>query len=1805
MKFYIMGNTTLVIECAEELLSKGYTLLGIFSKDPLVLRWGKANHRLIEIDDIDMLYQKMTVTACDYLFCILNTCAIDSRFTQFLVKYIIHFYPFFPKQHLNFSTTQSILSNRSGHSISWCVSSANVSEGEILVTKEFLLSSSETTESLNHKCIEMGSKTFPTLLDKLQGKVHFQKNEIHPYDEEVNRAPNCGFIDWNNDAHKIENQFRALSFGELSGFSDYNSLSRLKITINNDIYFFDDFVICNSKSEKNPGTIIKISNNKIIVATNTYDVIFSKLTNLLGDVVPIASLVDTFNLKVDTLLPSKIEKFTTQNYFEKLFGQISFVSSRKHGKNRIQNLFEDQVRNHPKKIAVIYQDEEIDYQTLNKNAELLAQHLLKTYVKKPGIIALCMDKSIQSITAILAILKIGYTYVPIDPKQPMLRIKSILKQLSISLIICDQPSSDKFISLNLPLLKILKKENKLLFEEITTCCNDSHYSSSPMDLNVISENTAYIIFTSGSTGTPKGVPISHGNVIDMLASLENEFNLNHDKVLSGSHSFSFDYSIWEIFGSLLYGGTLVLVSPETARNPELFLKLIVERKISILSLTPSAFSMINNYIKSLSLLPELGVEYLMLAGESINYSVLRSWFQKYDQNNLKIYNLYGTTECTVFSTLKKITLAETRYETRSLIGQPISGISFYILDELMLPTKISNIGEIYIGGKGLTKGYINEFHLNKEKFVINPFSKNSVEPNFLFRTGDMARVLENNEIEYLGRRDNQIKLNGYRIDLKEVEDAILTMPGICDRVVLFDPHKRRIATYLVPEYSEYVYQKIKSSPNYEENHYHAVYENLYEKNMQQYQNDFNIVGWNSSYTLKPLPEKDMFEWVENTIQRIKHFKPKRVLEIGCGTGLLLHRIVSDCEEYCGVDYSEVVINYLSEIIATKNYPHVELITASADEFNKLPSKKYDCIILNSVLVHFADLSYLTNILKYYFDHMLSDEGIIFLGDIRNFENIEEFHASVIAHQNPKVLLPELNNLTYQRIIHDKDLVISPNYFKALNNLIPSVKHVECYMKQGINFNELNLFRYDVVLYKKKPLAPSESIYCHSSEISNFQDIKKQLFSNQGIHVLQNINNKLFSSLNRLHSWMLSDSNLNWDEYNKNGNDLSLNAFYSKELKDLAIECNYRVEFFLGDSNSASNFSAVFISNTIPYDSRRPFDILQFASSNNVSPFELSNEPMKVISSYIENNMVSHLKNRIPSYMIPKQNILLKKIPMTVNGKIDRESLLKYYTKIGLRKSDITSPRNEIEEKLLNIWSQVLNIDPFEISINDDFFELGGDSLTLVKLVIAAEKANFPLKLQQFKEYPTITKQAEFFKMLKNIPSSSDQFSFNHLPLLPYQTSYSVSQGQQLITYLLKPTIRLNRQQVEKTCQLLLERHETLRVQFEYVATAATQNIIAYKKAPILHYVDLGMINDATNSPLELMQTHFEKWILSMDMTSEQCKCQFALFEWNDEQCFFFTIDHMITDLLSLCVFWEDFNALYLGLDLPPIKATYSQLVARYSDIAKQWYSHEEKDYWSHQLSKVKILKPILDMSHSTPDKLIATQSIVIEDLERVIQCISSYQPHGRFTLHDLLLAAYIRSLAVVNDSDDISILLTTHSRLLLEEFTHIMAPLSTIYPLNVPFCKSENLLDTILNLTDILTSIPNHGVGFISALTKIMTEQKPGKNMPYFAMPNVSFNYLGSYEIQNTFWDPFDYRFFRKSYFKFENRLHDYNPFLISAPRLNLICHIIKNNKSMELRFIYSSHFSEKFISELSLMIQKEICNFTNHQGMKSERFVL
>ncbi|MFT3764380.1 MAG: amino acid adenylation domain-containing protein [Minicystis sp.] len=451
--------------------------------------------------------------------------------------------------------------------------------------------------------------------------------------------------------------------------------------------------------------------------------------------------------------------------------------------------FEKQVDATPDAPAVTFEGKSFSYRELDERANRVAHALVKRGVGPEVLVGLCMERSGELLVALLGILKAGGAYLPLDPDYPKDRLAFMVEDSKVPVIITQASVAGVLPASSAALLRIDGDAAEIAAEP-----------ASRLPRTAKPESLAYVIYTSGSTGKPKGAMVTHHNVVRLFDATNHWYGFGPSDVWTMFHSYAFDFSVWEIWGALLYGGRVVVVPYWVSRAPDTFYDLLISEGVTVLNQTPSAFRQLVHAEESVDVAKRAAIKlrYVIFGGEALDLADLAPWWDRHDDKAPQLVNMYGITETTVHVTYRPVGRADLERAWSSVIGRPIPDLQVYILDAHRQPVPTGVAGEMYVGGAGVSRGYLARPELTAERFLDDPFKPGPGKK--LYKTGDLARHLANGDVEYLGRIDHQVKIRGFRIELGEIETVLDQHPSVREAVVLARqdaPGEKRLVAYLV------------------------------------------------------------------------------------------------------------------------------------------------------------------------------------------------------------------------------------------------------------------------------------------------------------------------------------------------------------------------------------------------------------------------------------------------------------------------------------------------------------------------------------------------------------------------------------------------------------------------------------------------------------------------------------------------------------------------------------------------------------------------------------------------------------------------------------------------------------------------------------------------------------------------------------------------------------------------------------------------------------------------------------------------
>ncbi|MGY3677881.1 amino acid adenylation domain-containing protein [Streptomyces sp. TE33382] len=914
----------------------------------------------------------------------------------------------------------------------------------------------------------------------------------------------------------------------------------------------------------------------------------------------------------------------------------------------------------------------LSYAELDTRANQLAHVLRGRGVGAEDVVALALPRSADLIVAMLAVGKAGGAFLPVDVHHPAERIAFMCADsvpralLSTEAVLPGLPDTPGTAQLSLP---------ELLAEAATAPVTAPEPVDHPLSL-------AYVIYTSGSTGRPKGVAVPHRGVTPFGADLVDRMAAGPDCVVSQLASPSFDAMMIEVLLAFVPGGTLVVSPPDTLVGEDLA-TFLADHRITHAFVPPSVLATVPG-----TALPTLRA--LMVGGEACGARLVDIW-----SRGRRMVNGYGPTETTMAITLSAPLVPG---PDAPPIGSRAGDSRLYVLDGELRPTPPGEIGELYSGGGGVTRGYVARAGLTAQRYVADPFGAPGTR---MYRTGDLVRQLPDGQLAYCGRVDDQIKIRGLRIEPGEIETVLSGHPAVEQARVLVHEDQlgeKRLAAYLVAA------QARDNDDGNAERHvdeWQQIYDSFYDgSDSAGFGADFS--GWNSSYTGEGIPVEQMARWREAIVTRVRSFAPRRVLEVGVGSGLILTPLVGQVDEYWGTDYSASAIEGLRDRLAGEPGAagKVTLRVQAADVTTGLPHGHFDTVIINSVVQYFPHERYVRDVLAKLLD-LLGPGGRLFVGDVRCLPLVDSMWTGVRLGQpghdpGPEVLRREIE----QAVALEKELLIDPGFFGTVG-----AGAVDVRLKPGADHNELTKHRYDVVLHKHGTDAQDLSAVPALSwgpEVRGPEDLAARLAEGTALRLTGVRNARVAGEV----------------------------AAARAVRAGAPVETTRAALAGPGDLIDPEHWHSVAAAHgrtavvTWSADGPDLVDVLFPAAEGtqvldgvylhrgSLGTTGFTNDP---IATRRRGLLVAALrdwtKERLPSYLVPSAFMVLDALPLSASGKLDRRALPE--PDFGGDGSG-RAPRDAREKLLCELAAELL--DRSWITIDDNFFDLGGHSLLATRLL---------------------------------------------------------------------------------------------------------------------------------------------------------------------------------------------------------------------------------------------------------------------------------------------------------------------------------------------------------------------------------------------------------------------------------------------------------------------------------------------------------
>ncbi|MBP2455951.1 amino acid adenylation domain-containing protein [Mycolicibacterium lutetiense] len=935
----------------------------------------------------------------------------------------------------------------------------------------------------------------------------------------------------------------------------------------------------------------------------------------------------------------------------------------------------------PEALAVVDHLREFTYRELDEVSNQLARVLIEAGVGPERAVGVAMGRCAELVIAWWAVLKAGGVYVPVDPGHPAERIATVLETVEAVCVLTR--SGDPVAGTGTrPVMDIEALDLSSSSAEPVTDAD----RLAPLT----TDDAAYAIFTSGSTGTPKGVAISHAGVLGVAAAHRELFGVAARARVLMVAAPTFDASVFEWLWAVASGAALVVAPPDSYAGDALT-AVIEDQQVEAALITPTVVATLDRSRLS-------GLKTLVTGGEACPAELVAAWAP-----GRRMFNAYGPTEVTIWATWSALSAGQP-----VRIGAPVPGTCALVLDARLNPAPVGVVGELYLAGPVLARGYVGRPDLTADRFVANPFG---VPGTRLYRTGDLVRWTPTGSLEYLGRADAQVKLRGQRLELGEIENTLLASPQV-NRAAAAVYHNDA-ADHLVA----YVALERASSADHDAevvDQWQHVYDELYDADLDVAEFGSDFRGWNSSYTSDPIPLDEMEEWRSLAVDRILALRPQRVLELGVGSGLVLSQIAPKCVEYWGTDFSAPTIRTLESAVAGQPWgDRVRLQVQPADVADGLPDGYFDTIIVNSVIQYFPNAAYLTEVIDNAMG-LLAPGGTLFVGDVRNYSLQGAFQTGIaLARSGSDTDTDDLRQRVQRAVLGEPELLLAPEFFTTWAAEHPAVGGIGIQVKRGEADNELTRYRYDVIIHRSADgvVSLEDAPNWDWADCAGLSGLHAELTAQRPptVRVAAIPRAGVFADV--IIEQALADGHSVADalaEADVAAN--PANTVTPELLYRLGEAAGYQVAVTWGPQ--PGTVDAVFVAGAEDGEIPVLTDLyLHSAGSHRRSAY--ANDPDT-------NGKVSKVRQwlaaRLPEYMVPSQIVVLDEFPLTSSGKTDRKALPKpVFTAATFR-----SPQTPTEKTVADVFAEVLGLD--QVGLDDDFFALGGDSLIAIRVSARLQSA---------------------------------------------------------------------------------------------------------------------------------------------------------------------------------------------------------------------------------------------------------------------------------------------------------------------------------------------------------------------------------------------------------------------------------------------------------------------------------------------------
>jgi amino acid adenylation domain-containing protein/FkbM family methyltransferase len=1259
----------------------------------------------------------------------------------------------------------------------------------------------------------------------------------------------------------------------------------------------------------------------------------------------------------------------------------------------LQSVFNDQVIRTPGKIALMFQGREVTYRELNEKSCQLAGYLQKKGVTSETIVGVLTERSIEMMEGIFAILKAGGAYLPINPKLPGDRISFILRDSQTDFMLTNQEELPFEASCDI--LRLHKIHPFIEKAEETTEFDKG-----------IPEQLAYVIYTSGSTGNPKGVLIEQASIINRIHWMQKQYPIGDQDILIQKTPFVFDVSVWELFWWSFSGSSLYILKEGEEKDPAFISEAIKKNHITVIHFVPS---MLNTF---LSLLQYKGdssglsdLRWVFCSGEALGTNQVQKFYEMMGpESQAGLVNLYGPTEAAVDVTYFDV---EKGIEYNTIpIGKPIDNIKLYVLNESLCLQPIGVIGELYIGGVGVGRGYLNNEGLTHEKFIPNPFEKGDT----LYRTGDLARWLPDGNIDFLGRIDHQVKIRGNRIELGEIENQLIRSDILKDVAVIDiqdEKGDQNLVAYVVPDREKYY----------------------------------------TLWKLQELLQRDDVRGKENFYHLLNHIP---VFYINRNETEFMYREIF--EETC----------YLKKGIQLKKDACIVDIGANIGIFSVFASLMFP----ESTVYSFEPIPPIHKVLDLN-AQLYSDRIKVFNCGISSVEGVENF----IYYPNASVLSGSFANKeeelkTVKAFIYNQE---QPEIKEQLSS-----SQVNELLEERLKFSE-----FQCQLKTLSQVIKEDRI--------SFIDLLKIDVEKGECEVLEGIDDQDWPKIKQI---VIEVHDI----------DHRLDRILS-----LLEEKGFRVQEEQDDVLTSTDLYNV-------YAIRESFSL---PDDHEARGLELEDN-LYSQTKFIE-GLKDTLREVLPDYMVPQYVVLLHQLPLTTSGKVDRKRLPAPEVVLS---GEYIPPGNETEKKMQEIWSEVLNLDKKKISVDTNFFQIGGHSLKAAIMISRIHKElGFRFTLEEVFKTPYVSGLSKLA-----FTRDVEKELFESIPTAEQKDNYPASSAQKRLFFLQQLDLKSTHYniphvitfpspeepdtlKIENTFEKLMQRHEILRTTFHLFDQGEPVQKILDEVDIQLQEMDYERIPELKGE--EKLSTIQAKIIEACTKSFDLSKAPLIRATLIGGRHLFIDLHHIITDGTSQEILVKEFFRIYNQEELPPLRLQYKDYSEWQRSSQRQALLKQQEDWWLEQFKED---IPLLTLPYDFPRPSFqefkgATYHFVLENREyNILKEISS---ETETTKYMVLLSVFEILLSRLSNQEEIVVGVPTAART-HQDFMEMIGMFVNTLPFREHVSPEKKFFEFLNKLkTNLLKAFENQEYSFEELIEKLDLERDTSRN-PVF---DVTFNFLERHNL--------------------------------------------------------------------------------------------